>query len=257
MKFWGIILLSFSAFGAAFEKAEDTFTYLIHPHEITGSEITEQQFLTTIHEIHALYFPMSQDLGRPMEIFHDWKMPYFSAWASNLDQVFKINFWGGFARLPSMSIETWEFVVCHEVGHIVGGEPMEDNKLLNDFSAEGQSDYFAITECLPHYYRTFARTQFDRSRSTKFELETCNKRYKNTIDQNICLKTLKAGRDFSHILRESGHTDDPTSYHTPAPHTDETIDSSYPSPQCRLDSFLTGALCLDKECVRDGCWYND
>ncbi|RFS26710.1 hypothetical protein DVR12_02675 [Chitinophaga silvatica] len=52
---------------------------------------------------------------------------------------------GGLARVALMDFDTLAFVIAHELGHLYGGVPKNDE----DYTCEGQSDFFAITGVLP------------------------------------------------------------------------------------------------------------
>ena len=78
----------------------DAHDYQIHADEYLGSEIDEERFDFIINTVYKLYLPDSKKQQRELQIgVHDWRVPYFSAWATHDEEHnhFKINFWGAFA----------------------------------------------------------------------------------------------------------------------------------------------------------------
>lgn len=232
-------------------------SYSIEVGDPTESEIDKNHFFAISNIIYAMYHQEGVSRGRPFKINLDWETPYFSAWASNLNDEMAINFWGGMARIPHFVKETWAFVVCHEIGHILAGEPYEAIPQTSWASTEGQSDHFALTECLPKYFKKYDPSQVSISTVMPYEVDLCYETYSNQpINQNICLKILKAGRHFLAVIDFLNSEIPNVSYKTPAPATEKLIDKAYPTPQCRLDIFKNGALCLEQgSCPRNNCWY--
>ena len=261
-KFFSFLLMFISlAFGSTNHEVKFNHnkanSYSIEVGDPTDSEIDKNQFFVISNIIYAMYHQEGIDKGRAFKINLDWKTPYFSAWASNLNGEMAINFWGGMARIPHFVKEAWAFVVCHEVGHVLGGEPYEAIPHTSWASAEGQSDHFALTECLPKYFKNYDPSLVNNNSVMPYEVDLCHDTYPNqVINQNICLKMLKAGRHFLAVVDFLYSESPNVSYKTPAPVTKKLINKAYPSPQCRLDIFKTGALCLEQNvCPRNNCWY--
>lgn len=253
MKYLLVLFISLQSIAAV--KSLKNSSYMLGADAVTNSEVKETEFGALARDIHKLYYPRAKKEGKEIVLFLDWSTPYFSAWATHPDDKYQINFWGGFARIPGMLTETWEFVVCHEIGHILGGKPRIDIKDSRWASAEGQSDHFAVNKCLPFYYKTYNKTDFDSRKSLPFELSNCLEAYEQNIEQNICMKILRAGRGFIDVLGYLSLDTHNADYRTPAPPTIELLNKGYPSSQCRLDIFVQGSLCLKRECERSSCWY--
>ncbi|MDP7321132.1 MAG: hypothetical protein QF441_11015 [Bacteriovoracaceae bacterium] len=251
-------------------KINDVFAFIhIHPGKNsaqsmlpvgvnTSSEIDEAYFTSKVFEVYNLYFQDMKNEGRKFKIFLDWKNPYFSAWSSFKENSYYINFWGGMARIPGVLYETWDFIACHEVGHVLGQYPRIALEHLDWATSEAQSDHFATSECLPRLYKRNLEALTDDifAKAMPYEIEACLDQYPSEKNQKLCLKILRAGRGFVALLKHLNFTDGNISYETPAKKTQMLIDKSYPSAQCRLDIFFRGAMCLKKEvCPRNNCWY--
>lgn len=177
----------------------------------------------------------------------DWEKPWLGA-GSLMDSqgTFKIMLWGGFIRSTKMTMLALEATICHEFGHLLGGLPKQmfpvsgsDTREEHWSSAEGQSDWFAATICLPALYRARGLNELE-----------------------IQARVAQAGLDFSLF---SHHHFEPLSplpslaasaKETPS----STLHTAYPSLQCRLDTFRLGADCSNSKqpCPpRPRCWFAD
>jgi hypothetical protein len=224
---------------------------------ITNTEVDKKQFHKIVGEIYSLYTTEALSQNKNLTLSLNWKVPYFTAWANKgASSHYSINFWGGLARIPGMLTQTWEFIVCHELGHILGGLPKHKSSYSSWASSEGQSDHFAITECLPKYYKTFQKEGFDSTLSLPVEIDRCLNSHISVENQNICLKVLRAGRGMAEVLNYLSLSDEVASYESIAPSVDQTLHDSYPTAQCRIDIFYQQSTCTEKKaCPRNSCWY--
>lgn len=149
---------------------------------------------------------------------------------------------GGFARLPGMTLDGLALTACHEIGHGIGGAPFK----ISGTSTEGQSDYFASKVCLPIVFKY---------------LEDRKIRTQNNYVHNLCEKFTGLHSDclrlFSAIEADIiffRYLGTETSFSTRATEEAQGInrtDSFYPTAQCRLDTMSNGALGLE----RPLCWF--
>ena len=253
MKALILFLISSTVFSGILSS--DPTNYMIDEFETTSSEINELKFNKVVMEIYSLYIQKALKNKLKLRVHTNWSSPYFSAWASKKQDIYKINFWGGLARINSMTLESWEFIVCHEIGHILGGKPKMRIKGHSWASAEGQADHFAITECLPNYYKTFKKTKDTQTYIQDLDYYKCF----SMDDTNKCIRVLNAGHAFSNVLEFLNHDKNilKATYDKTAPHVLNTLFDSYPSNQCRLDIFNKNATCDNKSlCERNLCWFS-
>lgn len=262
-----LILLSapLESFSSAFPKTyhsknQNPADYQILVTDETSSTIDEQTFISLPYIILSLYYEKTQEQKRSIEINNDWIKPYFTAWASQENSLYFINFWGGLARIPEMNSHAWVFTVCHELGHILAGEPRIPIDSMRWASAEGMSDHFATTECMPRYYQAVNNLKSPVKNLSISELNICKKRYSDKKSQEICENILSGGVAFVsalHYMKQGSHSE---SYATPSTlDVDYTLNKAYPSVQCRLDAFRLGALCFTEpgSCKKLACWYSE
>lgn len=253
LRFFLSFILFFSATDGFSSIKGDNLIYFPVDRETT-SEIGELDFSEIVYKISSLYMREAIQLERVFSINLEWENPYITAWASQEQNHYKINFWGGLARTPMMTTSTWEFIVCHEIGHILGEAPFHTTQTHKWASSEGQSDHFALNHCLPRYYKSFNVLD---ERGTPEDVAYCNLYHQNSDKLGRCLRILNAGRTFGELLVLLNVTQKIPNYSTPSPSTDSIIRNAYPSAQCRLDIFYKAARCLGQDCSkeRNDCWY--
>lgn len=194
----------------------------------------------------------------------DWNQEYIGAGSSLYHGEFSIMYFGGFSRMPESHFGVVALTLCHEFGHLLGGEPKQrlEDKVNGDWSsAEGQSDWFAATDCLPKVYQFFKNKNMIPEVVDKNTKKFCL----NKTDSSQCEFVVNAGLRFSEISFKYFNTDS-LAIVTEKPSVDlialekpeVTLHSRYPSMQCRLDIYKQGALCSEdnKSCLRPRCWYN-
>lgn len=179
---------------------------------------------------------------------------------------------GGLARHPLMTRDAFLLLICHEVGHHLGGAPkiFRGNSGLRGWSsAEGQADYFATSKCLPLFFKS-------QMESKSFDIDLDSDAYKVALSycrDNTCARVALAGLSASKVFSS-------LVIGTPEPKltgNDKTIVSktyyNHPNPQCRLDTYRSGANCeseipfdsIDAKigaCVKDEearptCWFQE
>lgn len=149
---------------------------------------------------------------------------------------------GGLARLKNMTKDSLALILCHEIGHILGGAPMVQPS--RKYSSEAQSDYFANKTCFKKYMK-INTSQFENI-LTDSEMRLCKSKEVN------CFRHLSAIKSESLSFKEAG-LDYPSSLLTRSNKLASiTLYNDYPDSICRQETAIMGAL--GKE--RPSCWYN-
>jgi len=223
----------------------------------------------------AMTLEIKRRLNKDLIVERKWSDSTVDAFATRDEvnnPVIVIN--GGLARHPYMTKDGLALLICHEVGHHLGGAPKSfrgNSGLRSWSSAEGQADYFATTKCLPYVFKGEAVSKNLESESDSAEYSAASSKCKDAICTRTVLAGLAVSKVFASLLRGSLEPslllNDPTSVST-------TI-YKHPNPQCRLDTYSSGALCdlgiefpfdladpkigacLKDQGIRPSCWFND
>lgn len=254
----------FKAYGT--ENYPNYYRYQIFENDPTISSVTAQSFFNIPRIILYLHSKNLKEQKIEAYVKTDWEKPFFSAWAhEEKDKRFSLNFWGGLARIPGMNDEAMALVACHELAHLLGGSPRMKNPNFKKMSSEGQSDFYASSICMKNYLRFKHR---EKKLNIPHEVSgvrytLCRTSFEEEEDFLICLHTQRAILAFMVLLQHQSSAPLGLDLLSPDPHqVEETNFDSYPSPQCRIDTLLSGSLCSaqDYPCdhtknARPGCWF--
>lgn len=153
-------------------------------------------------------------------------------------------------QIPQVTEAGLAFLVCHEVGHILGGAPYYDDSTYHvGMSVEGQADYFAANDCMPRYFRKMNSISLVGIEEPAEMLEARNQ---SCGEDRICQQVLYAGMKLIQLFTNRMHPEeDEISYlHKSTQHPKKLI-SIHPEAQCRLDTFK--AAIHGK--ARPACWF--
>lgn len=128
----------------------------------------------------------------------------------------------GLLNHSSMTKPLLDLFLCHELGHLSGGEPklIRRNGKVSWSSVEGQADYYATYICMD-------RLGYD--------------------EKTILSESL----NFTNLIAQLKGTSIQPSLRTPDQHRVDRVLQSHPNPQCRLDTLVAG---LNKS-PRPLCWF--
>ena len=159
----------------------------------------------------------------------------------NLKRQFYIYFFGGLARFSQMTKEGAALFVCHELGHAIADGPRKNSGPI----VEGESDYFATSECIHELLPHLSEKPFQLKADEK---SICQ----NAQNQQKCERILNGILSYKKVLESSPIQN--LSLFKKAPEVARSIDTDdrfYPTPQCRLDTLLAGL----QEKARPVCWF--
>lgn len=158
-----------------------------------------------------------------------WESPYFGAGMSNQKSMMIL---GGTTRVEGMTKDAYAAIVCHELGHVLGGAPHQTIHGAQWASAEGQADFFAAAVCLPKYFKSLG-----------------------TSSQDISARVEKAGYEMlSSLAPYASGTKDEVAFlqrfYELHEKVDATLINNYPSLQCRYETFRNSQK-------RSDCWFKE
>ena len=184
-----------------------------------------------------------------LKIRIDWENNSVNAFASKEEEKMFITILGGLLRHKRMNISILQTVLCHELGHHLGGAPYKRGRWS---TVEGKSDYYALNDCLNNYLLNENNQDFiSKQKNIKITYPFCNRT--DYLCQRLILSS-KQTAVFSHKLTQT-RRGNRFSY-PKLEKRDPTVVSStleeHPTPQCRLDTFISGIF--NKDYSR--CWFS-
>lgn len=204
------------------------------------ANIDEAAFNRIITQVGDIYAPIVASHGANLVFERKWTDSTVNAFANQEGDKWTVAMFGGLARRPETTPDGFALVVCHEVGHHLGGFPFYDEDWAG---SEGQADYFATQACANLLWAqdkevnaTFRQTAPDVVK------QRCDAVYADTDRQNLCYRSSMGGKSLANLLSRLGGAKEPK-FETPDPKVVTTTVTSHPEGQCRLDTYFGGALC--------------
>ncbi len=210
-----------------------------------GGGITQAEFDGVIASVEKLYAPIVKQLGGNLVIKKNWTDGTVNAYADREDGNWNLNMFGGLARSKETTIDGFLLVVCHELGHQIGGAPRIGG---TDWAAnEGQADYWATLKCARRILQKQPNLRALPAVDAPDEVRSaCRASFSVDNDAAICIRTSMGGLALARLLASLGGATDekgmPT-FMTPDTSQVSQTNDEHPEAQCRLDTYYAGATC--------------
>lgn len=210
--------------------------------------MTEEVFNHVIDVVEDIYSPIVADLGGDLQIERKWKDGTVNAYAQRLGKVYKVFMFGGLARHDAVTPDGFAMVVCHEIGHHIGGAPKKSSWMgwLTWASNEGQADYWGANKCMKKVMEVLEEVAESETPDYLYAKKECEARYSTEDKQKVCLRTSMAGKSLAELFRALRNSSKELHFDTPDTKVVTTTNHNHPDSQCRMDTYFAGALC-DKE----------
>ncbi len=213
----------------------------------------------------SIYAPIVKlERNLPLYFVLDEELPNVAAGVSLYKDQAHIGAGVDLHRDPDMTPDAYIAMLCHEVGHLLGGKPYSKNTLkpspewvsTTPSSSEGQSDYFSSLRCMKKVFSKNTSTSVAVFGVTPKIRNLCVRQYSKILDQIICQRSIKAGFDLmsyiSAIYTRFGKTADFIKLDMDASEgSGLSVGRMYPTLQCRYDTILAGAL----NRKQPHCWF--
>lgn len=201
--------------------------------------ITEDEFNDVIDYASAYYVPVVAGFKAKLVFERKWEDSTVNAYASKIGNTWTVAMFGGLARRPEVTADGFALVVCHEIGHHIGGFPFVRATTAN----EGQSDYFATQACARNLWKDdYKKNASYASKVNATAKAKCDKAWDSEVERNLCYRVSDAGFSLAKLLGALNKTDVPD-FSKPDASKVATTNHSHPKAQCRLDTYLAGGLC--------------
>jgi hypothetical protein len=204
------------------------------------ANLDEAMFNKIIDKVGAFYAPVVAAHDGNLVFERKWSDATVNAYANQEGATWSVAMFGGLARRPEVTPDGFTLVVCHELGHHLGGFPFYDEDWAG---SEGQADYFATQGCAINMWTTEKEVNATfRTSAPAVVKEKCDSVHTTEERQNLCYRSAVAGKSLANLLAALGSQPEPK-FETPDPSVVATTVTSHPDGQCRLDTYFNGALC--------------
>jgi hypothetical protein len=218
----------------------------IGPDQKTASTIDQATFNTIIDDVSKFYGPVISNLGGQLKVNRLWSNGTVNAYAQRRGRYYEVSMFGGLARHDQATPDAFALVLCHELGHHLGGIPQKS--AISWASSEGQSDYFGTLKCLRMYMEGHDNIKIVSRMKINAKVKTlCDKQFTDKNDAAICMRSSMAGKALASVLAAISRKNFPN-FNSPDRNVVKKHDDKHPHPQCRLDTYFAGAVCdADKD----------
>jgi len=238
----------------------------IGPNDKSANNLTKVDFNKAIDEVVEIYEEIVSSKGAKLKVKRLWDVGVVNAVAKREENVWEVIMFGGLARHKSITVDGFTLVVCHELGHHLGGAPRKiDWKGETRWASnEGQADYWGVNKCFrklmekrgdsQDYVQSLNSVDPDVKKLCQSQFNDSNE------DIAICIRSAYAGKSLASMFyeirkpkedegAESASVLQELAFMTKDQNIVEKTFHRHPMPQCRLDTYLSSALCPIKSFI--------
>lgn len=209
------------------------------------SNLTEKDFNDVIDRVSRIYSPVIRSKGANLKVNRLWSDGTVNASAQQSGSEWIVNMYGGLARHPAITKDAFSLVMCHELGHHIGGAPKKKIFWIKMWASnEGQADYFGAMKCLRYFMEEDNNQEIIKNANVPaFVQQQCRTNFSDLEENAICQRTALAGLSLGNLFKDLKKLTTDLRFDTPDPSKVTQTDHNHPAPQCRLDTYFAGALC--------------
>ncbi|MAX65561.1 MAG: hypothetical protein CME66_01350 [Halobacteriovoraceae bacterium] len=231
-----------------------------------SNNMTEERFNAVIDKVVKVYEPIISSMGANLKVSRKWEDGTVNAYASRSGSTWNVAMFGGLARHKAITEDGFALVVCHEIGHHIGGAPKKSTWFGTTWATnEGQADYFATLKCLRKAFRNENNAAIVKAMDVPAEVvNKCAEQFSEEADQLLCQRGSMAGLSTAKLFQDLRSSSKEPSFSTPDTKVVSRTDHNHPAYQCRLDTYFAGATCeindsidVDNEDEAVGVCYRD
>lgn len=209
--------------------------------------LSESQYHKVIDKVERVYRKVAEDYGGELKIDRKWESPTVNAgtFRDEGGKHWHVNLYGGLPRHPTMTEDGFALVICHELGHHIGGFPKKIiNRRTHWSSAEGQADYWATLKCLRRLFENDDNeTLLQGVKIPQTLTKYCELSFGTRGHRDLCKRIGLAGVAVANL--NASATNSTPSLDTPSQEVVSATYEKHPKPQCRLDTYFQGTICDD------------
>ena len=247
----GMLIMSLALAAPAFTCTEDGREGIVPENNLKievnakrNGGLTEEQFNAVIDKVEGIYAPFVEEAGGRLHVERNWTDGTANAYASRYGNTWNVAMFGGLARHETITEDGFALVICHEIGHHLGGAPKKASIWSNTWASnEGQADYFATLKCLRRVFLNDDNQEIVNKMDVPATLTAaCAEAWEDANERAICVRNGMAGDSVAKFFAAL-RNQEPGKFDTPDEHVVSRTDDNHPAHQCRLDTYFQGALC--------------
>lgn len=236
-----LVCMSSAAFAKFLPDNEILVGGILNVGPSNTDEVTLNQQVAKLQEIYA---PIVKSHGGRLSIRGDWKSERPNAAASQIFGSWSVVISGGLVRRPELTTDGAVLILCHELGHHLGGFAFTRSPIGTWAANEGQSDYFATHSCARKIWSVDLETNARSYQASSLEMRSqCAKVWKTADSQNLCARTLMAAESVAMTMMALKKETTVPDFRNPDQSVVKQTAAGHPATQCRMDTSLQGALC--------------
>lgn len=202
--------------------------------------LTQDEFMAVNAHFVSTMSGLVAQHGAKLELVTNWESSNNLAMATRSGdrKTWFIKIWGGSAKWPSATPDSYTLTLCHELGHHLGGYPFYAHDGAEWASAEGQADYWSTQACTRMLW---ARDTEINARFAQLSGTGCERAFETTAEHNLCKRVFSAVATNADYM---GHIAGgrPSIFERDTSRVRELV-VAHPRGQCRVDSKRHGLLC--------------
>jgi hypothetical protein len=254
MKKW-ILLLTLAMTASAWTCDESGHTGItvknnmwIGAHDKAANSMTREQFDRAIDDVEALYNSVVTNEGANLKVVRNWDDGTVNAFAKRSADTWEVHMFGGLARHETVTEDGFALVVCHELGHHLGGAPRKLDWFgqIRWAANEGQADYWGVSKC----FRKLLEKRGDSmavvaTMTVDPEVKNvCEAKFGASPEETaICIRSAYAGRSLASLFHALRNLTEDLSFAVKDASEVTSTYHGHPMPQCRLDTYFAASAC--------------
>lgn len=207
-------------------------------------QISENDFDQSIAQAEAFLAPIVAKHGARLLMVKSWQDSTVNAYATRSPdpshpghELWEIHSFGGLARRPEISgKDPFLLVILHEASHHISGWPYYPQQSW-PASVEGQSDYGAQA-LVRHLWKGDPENAKAAKVIPPYPKAKCDAAWAQQADRDLCYRAMLAGKSLADLLSYGK-----ARYDQPDKSQVARTNPNHPQGQCRLDTYMAGALC--------------
>lgn len=256
------------------------FLILFFIGQIANASVDKADYLKITNALSSLYSQKIADQGGRLKFVLSETDGVPNAYAAKRSEGnWEITVISSFLSLSHQTPPTLGIILCHEIGHFLGGKPYVVGKQMTaavrawapkKMSVEGQADYFATSECIKSLEKKLPDLFVNNKGLLNLpSAQECQRSYTNEKEIKVCNEILTAS--YQTILVYQQILDQlqiPSTFFAKLENSssERTLDyvGEYPELDCRYETFIKGTLCSslnvnecdDSKWARPACWFH-